>query len=349
MSSSFTNKLITNLSDWLFALFGASLLIWFAVTQPVYSTNKALNPLNVDLKKLQRHVKLLIDGYGPRTIEYGNLNNTAAYIYNEFERLGNVEYQNVTTLVGQYKNVVLQLGRNTNEVFIIGAHYDAENDFLDTEGNASGVATLIELARQLSLSSDKLSIQVILVAYPLSNNQVNRDENTGSYYHAAELKASGKKVRLMVSLDSVGHFNESLGSQKHPYKLMQLFYPDKGNYINLNGRLQDFREIRHLKKSFSEASALPLYSQNLPESFGNAQSIDHRNYWRQGFPAVLISDTHKYRNTGSNLKIKERLDYEKMAMLVQGLYQVVMDTVSNIHNTQVAQQKLSKHGGLGLH
>ena len=45
----------------------------------------------------------------------------------------------------------------------------------------------------------------------------------------------------------------------------------------------------------------------------------------------------------------QSLDYVKMAMLVQGLYQVVMDSV-NIPNTPiVAQKNPANHGALGLH
>lgn len=348
MPITFKTKIVTRITDWMLALSGATVLIWFAVTLPIFTSRNDIKPAVIELNKLQIHVEMLTNDTTERRSENDKYSHSAAYIYSEFQRLGNVKYEKISLLSSHHMNIVLELGRDTNDVFVIGAPYDPESETLNAENNASGIATLIELARQLSESSKNLALRVILVAYPYSNNQDFRLEDSGSYQHAIELKKSGKNVRLMVSLDSVGRFNENQGSQKHPYKFMQLFYPDKGNYINLTGRLQDFAEVRKLKQSFSEATVLPLFSQSLPESFSKAQSVDHQNYWRQGFSAVLISDTASLRKVDETLN-DQSLDYVKMAMLVQGLYQVVMDSV-NIPNTPiVAQKNPANHGALGLH
>ena len=152
---------------------------------------------------------------------------------------------------------------------MIAAHYDAENNSIETEANASGIATLIELARELSLNVNNLGIRVILAAYPLSHNRSSILDDTGSFYHAESLKSSGNDVLLMIYLDSVGRYTEEMGSQKHPYKFMSLLYPEEGNYIHLSSRLEDFKKVRDFKKSFKRASELPLYSQNLPEMMTN--------------------------------------------------------------------------------
>lgn len=348
MSADQTKKIVAKITDWILALFGSTVVIWFVVTQPVFTSKNDINPQAGEINKLQIHVEMLSNDINEEFNKNDKYSHSAAYIYSEFQRLGNVRYEKISELANQHNNIVLELGRDTNDVFVIGAHYDSENDTLGKDNDASGVATLIELARQLSVNSNKLSLRVILVAYPYSYDQDYRLENSGSYLHALELKKSGKNVRLMVSLDSVGRFNESQGSQRHPYKFMQLFYPDKGNYINLTGRLQDFNEVRKLKQSFRNATSLPIFSQNLPESFSKAKSLDYKNYWRQGFPAVLISDTANLRKVDETL-YQQRLNYRKMAMLVQGLYQVVIDTANNPNTPQVAQKNPAIHRALGLH
>jgi len=337
MFEQFIKNLIHRITDWLVVFLGVVLILWFAFTVPIFSWshNKQIST-DISLVILKSHVSALIHDFAPRTIEYGNLNITAHYIYDQLKRFGNVKYQPYSTLGGRFSNVELKLGPDTKEVFVIGAHYDAENDSLDVDGNASGIATLIELAHQLSKSEEKLPIRVILVAYPLSQGYSAIRENMGSYNHAKYLVKANKQVRLMLSLDGVGSFNDAEKSQNYPYKFLNYIYPDKGDYIGVIARLQDYQRVRAMKKSFVSASELPLYSFNVPESFSLTSSQDHLNYQRLGFPAVLITDTAKYRD--KNLQIDdvvERLDYKKMALLIKGLYQVVMDAEAPQNDTEM--------------
>jgi hypothetical protein len=54
---------------------------------------------------------------------------------------------------------------------------------------------------------------------------------------------------------------------------------------------------------------------------------DHRNYWEHGFNAVMVTYTafyrnHDYHQPGDTL---ERLDYQRMAQVVVGVYQALGD------------------------
>ena len=346
MSQSLSQRLIQKLIDWLIAFSGASLLLWFFLVQPVF-THKSDDISNtVDTELLKKHVQLLTGGYAPRTINYNNLNDAADYIYRQLEGFGIPSYQTINTISQQYRNVSLQLGPDTEEVYVIGAHYDSEDDSIDTEGNASGIATLIELARHLAEHNNRLKIGVILIAYPLSQNQSDNIVNTGSYFHANSLKEQNKKVRLMISLDGVGQKYLEGNAKKRTNRLLSLIYPENNNNVNLIGRLKDFRNIRELKKGFVGNSSLSLYSRNLLESFNKTQSSDHINYWKQGYPAVLISD-NKSRNSvlseKSTVSPIDRLNYEKMAKLVDGLFQVVLQTkVSPEDNVRLARKSRNR-------
>ena len=329
MFQSFSQRLIEKLTDWLIAFTVAAILFWFIITQPILvdKTNQAPHGLNTE--QLEQHVQFLTVGYAPRTINYNNLNNTANYIYRQFEKVGAPEYQAIKTISQQYHNVSLQIGPDTEEIYVIGAHYDAENDSIDTEGNASGVATLIELARHLAANKDKLKIGVVLVAYPLSLNQTESMVDTGSYFHARSLKEENKKLRLMISLDGVGQLNTESSVQQYPFKFMKYFYPKNEKAINLVGRLSDFENIRELKREFNSHSELSFYSHNFLENINNIQSGDHINYWNHGYPAVLISDAIKHKTSTdsvSRVEPKDRLNYEKMAQLINGLSHTILQT-----------------------
>ena len=354
MLHTFARKTINLLTDWLIASAGIALILWFGFTLPSFilsKTSDKTGSLIINQSNLKKHVEKLSDYYAPRTIEFGNLNATASYIHTEFSKYGDTHYQPYWTLISRYKNVVLELGPNTEEVFIIGAHYDARNDSLDIDGNASGVAALIELANQLSKNEDKLSIGVQLVAYPLSQKKAVTIENMGSYQHARWLQEKGKLVKLMLSLDGVGSFNDAEKSQKYPYNFLSHVYPDKGDFISLIGRLQDYSEIMTLKSSFKQASKLPLYSFSFPESYYPISSQDHLNYQRHGYPAMVITDTSEYRKIKNDKRsVLERLDYEKMALLVQGLYQVVMDNESELKSqgTELVQSSFDRKFSLKI-
>jgi len=343
MFHSVVKKSINLLTDWLIALLVVSLILWFSFTLPVFtksasSTNSS--PLKISQAKLKKHVENLTYYYAPRTVEYGTLNATARYIHGELAKIGHTEYQPFWTMMGRYSNVILKLGPDTKEILVIGAHYDAKSPSLDIDGNASGIAALIELARHLSLNKDKLSIGIELAAYPLSQKKLVSSVNMGSFQHADTLTKSNKRVKLMLSLDNVGTFNEEEKSQKYPHQFMNYVYPNTGKHISLFGRLQDYSEVIQLKKSFISASELPLYSFNLPEDYFTIGSSDHLNFRRHGIPSMVITDTSEYRKVDNNNKeeVAERLNYKKIAMLVKGLYQVVMDNESDLKSAGLAQR-----------
>ena len=53
---------------------------------------------------------------------------------------------------------------------------------------------------------------------------------------------------------------------------------------------------------------------------------DHLNFWKQGYPAVMVTDTAFYRNTEYHTlnDTYNRLDYYKMAKVVDGVFQYLL-------------------------
>ena len=338
VENTFSKYLINKLTDWLTVVLAVSLILWLGFTLPVFSANKqSINALtNVSEDRLKSTVSTLIDTYNPRIFQYDTLDFATTYLRTELSELGNVYTQpfDVKGNEGKsYENLILSLGPETEEIIVIGAHYDAEDGSLDTEGNASGVAAFLELARHLSENENKLHIKVQLVAYPISMVETKSlfsvVKTTGSDFHAKSLKKAGTKVKMMLSLDSVGRYSNERGSQKYPHQFMHAFYPNQGDYISVVGLMSEYQSLLKVKKSFVGASSLPMVSFNLPDNFVPTTSMDHLNYQKLGYPSMLITDTAKYRELDSTKgSVIEQLDYTKMAELVTGLYQVVMDNES---------------------
>jgi hypothetical protein len=74
------------------------------------------------------------------------------------------------------------------------------------------------------------------------------------------------------------------------------------------------------------SSTLPVYSISAPGFIPGVDFSDHMNYRAAGYPALMITDTAFYRNPNYHAPSDrpETLDYRKMAMVVEGVYAVVL-------------------------
>ena len=213
-------------------------------------------------------------------------------------------------------------GRKAARLLVIGAHDDSHVETPGADDNASGVAGLIELARLLAAAPQRRPIE--LVAYTLEEPPYFRTPDMGSARHARALRASGRAVRLMLSLEMIGYFSDAPGSQHYPVPGMRALYPDRGNFVALVGRLADFGAMRRTKALMAGATALPVRSINAPPQLEGIDFSDHLNYWAEGMPAIMVTDTAFMRNTAYHEPgdTADRLDYRRMAQVVQAVYAV---------------------------
>jgi hypothetical protein len=169
-------------------------------------------------------------------------------------------------------------------------------------------------------------MQVDLVAYTLEEPPYFRTPMMGSAVHARSLKQQGHAVRAMVALEMIGYFSDAPNSQSFPSPILKLFYPTKGNFIAIVGKVGQGAVVRRAKRAMRGASALPVYSINAPRFVPGVDFSDHLQYWAAGYQAVMITDTAFYRNPRYHTAhdTPETLDYTRMAMVVQGVYAAVL-------------------------
>lgn len=306
-----------------------SLLVvtWALVTQPLLPDARAASSVAVDPARLKTHVRMLSETFIPRDESHPEiLDRAAAYIRGEFERAGGIVSDQPYDLGGKtYRNVIAFFGPETEERIVVGAHYDSvAADVPAADDNASGVAGLMELAHLLGRNPPPLRLE--LVAYTLEEGQHFRTQRMGSAVHARALKTQGAPVRAMFALEMLGYFSDAPDSQGYPHPLMKWFYPSRGNFIAVVGKLDQPLVVRRAKRAMRGASMLPVYSINAPRSVPGIDFSDHRNYWEAGYDAVMITDTAFYRNPNYHTPrdTADTLDYERMAMVVQGVYGAVL-------------------------
>ena len=300
---------------------------WFWMTQPLFSRATPNSQRTVDPSRLQAHVRKLSVELGPRDEGHiENLDRVAAYIKDEFSQTTSAVSEQAYRVQGKsYRNVIARFGPETEERIVVGAHYDTAGPLPGADDNASGVAGLLELARLLGQKQPTLQIE--LVAFSLEEPPYFRTTGMGSSVHALSLRNQNAKVRAMFSLEMIGCFSDAAGSQSFPVGVLGAFYPSTGNYIAVVGRLGDWSLVRRTKSAMRNASPLAVYSINAPSFVPGVDFSDQLNYWEAGYSAVMITDTAFYRNRNyhTSLDTEEKLDYQRMAMVVEGVYAAVTD------------------------
>ena len=302
-------------------------LAWFWITQPLFSQPQMGQTISVDPARLETDVRELSEKLLPRDQTHpSNLDRTAAYIRARLAETGGRLSEQPFTISGNtYRNVICSFGPQSNERIIVGAHYDSYHEYAAADDNASGVAGLIELARLLSHTN--LPLQVDLVAYTLEEPPYFGTAHMGSVMHAQSLRKDGVKVKAMLSLEMIGYFSDAPDSQSFPVSLLRAFYPSRGNFIAVVGSLGEGGMARRVKRAMIGSSSLPVYSISAPRFVPGIDFSDHLSYWKAGYAALMITDTAFYRNHNYHTAndTAEKLDYQRMAMVVAGVYGAVID------------------------
>ncbi len=304
-----------------------SIFAWVLVTQPLFPSQGTTRAVVIDPARLEAHVRVMCETFVPRDESHPNMLDRAAdYIRKEFDRAGGrVTYQSYDLNGTTYRNVIAQFGQQTIKRIVVGAHYDSVAPYVPAaDDNASGVAALIELA--YAFGDKPPPMQVELVAYTLEEGQHFRTQRMGSAVHARSLQNDGVPVRAMFSLEMLGYFTDAPNSQRYPHPIMELFYPSRGNFIAVVGKLDQPLLVRRVKAAMRQASRLPVHSINAPRAVPGIDFSDHRNYWAAGYDAVMITDTAFYRNPHYHTArdTPDTLDYHRMAMVTQGVFASVM-------------------------
>ncbi|MCP4448846.1 MAG: M28 family peptidase [Myxococcales bacterium] len=288
-------------------------------------------PSSASAAALEATVRLLSEDRVPRDHAHPQtLDEIANHIQAEFEGFGlTAEQQTFEVGTTTYRNVSAMVGPASATRIVVGAHYDAAGELPGADDNASGVAGLLELARILSNQSD-LAIQIEFVAYSLEEPPYFSTADMGSARHAATVTLA--EVQLMISLEMLGYFTDSPGSQQYPeipglppgYLTEQ--FGDVGNYIALVGRPEEQNILTRMEDTMGASSSLGVKSLAVPSTVQGVAWSDHLNYWDQNIPALMVTDTAFYRNEQYHEAgdTWDRLDYVRMGQVVNGLRDAIV-------------------------
>lgn len=291
-------------------------------------------------KMLKSHVYRLAHVIGDRSVyKPDKLNEAADYITEQFSSYGyDVEFQTYALMAQTVKNIIackkakvpavsLQSkdagGGKPDEVVIVGAHYDTCFN-PGADDNASAVAGLLELARLMSDKETDYTIKFI--AFVNEEPPFFKTENMGSCVYAKDAKKRGEKIKAVIILEMIGYYSDEPKSQKYP-PLFGLFYPDKANFIAVVGNFSSKWLVKKTVTAFEKRTEFPIESITTFSFVPGVDFSDHWSFWKEGYPAVMITDTafYRYSHYHTYLDTYEKLDYESMAEVVKGLESVLIE------------------------
>jgi hypothetical protein len=280
-------------------LFRTSLLILLfssitSAQNPVFNIVQKMID-SVSIENITSHIEILerAGGHYSRVNFTPGNDSAAIYIYEYLSSLPNANIKVDTFFIESAQppynqkaqfNFEISFPGEVEEYYIIGAHYDASASRMGTtnwnnnwrtlkapgaDDNASGVASILEMARILSDTSFSFTNYetIKLVAFGAEElGPAYSSNHHGSKYYAKEARLRNDSIMGMISLDMIG------------YNTVSLF-----NAIVANEASVFLGEmILNIKDLFS----IDINMNASPFAYGVYS--DHQSFWDEGYSAVLI-------------------------------------------------------------
>jgi len=278
--------------------------------------------------ELRSHVDMLADEIGERNVfRYPQLVSAAEYIEKTLSEAGYEVARQEYDVSGQAcANIEAEL-RGTerpNEIVLIGAHYDSVKGSPGANDNATGVAATLALARAFAQNPTPRTLR--FVAFTNEEPPFFRSRHMGSRVYAKRSRQRDENIILMLSLETIGYYSDEQGSQSYVFPL-HFFYPSTGNFIAFVSNGENGALVRHLIKSFRQYASFPSEGAALWGWLPGVGWSDHWAFWKEGFPAVMVTDTALFRDPAYHTPndTPKNIHYEHFARVVSGLQRVIAE------------------------
>lgn len=219
------------------------------------------------------------------------------------------------------RNIEVEIagGELAQEIVLIGAHYDSVLGSPGANDNASGVAALLELAHSFCAATPRRTLR--LVAFVNEEPPFFQSAEMGSLVYAQAARERGETIVAMISLETIGYYSTTEGSQQFPFPPLRLFYPSRGNFVAFVGNFGSRRLLQQALDAFRATSAFPAEGLVAPEWLAGVNWSDQWSFWRSGYPAIMITDTapFRYPHYHSRADTPDQLDYGALARVTHGL------------------------------
>ena len=311
-------------------LSASGFLVWiFMIRMPGRSHAGSLPPVDPEIDalaaELARDVREIAGRIGERSVRRpAALAEAAAFVERSFVEAGlRVRRHPVPALAADNVEAEIAGADPAGPIVVIGAHYDSVEGCPGANDNGTGVAAMLALSRRFAASKPERALR--FVAFPGEEPPHFGTDAMGSAAYARALRSRREKVAAMLSLETLGCYGDTPGSQRYPIPLLRLAYPDRGDFVTFVGNLGSGALVRRAIGAFRERAAFPSEGAALPSWIPGVGWSDHAAFWDQGYPAVMVTDTAPFRYPHYHVATDtpDRVDYGRLARVVDGLVAVV--------------------------
>ena len=222
-----------------------------------------------------------------------------------------------TPAIDEAANVEAEIP-GSDEIVVIGAHYDTVAGSPGADDNASGVAAMLAIARRFARERPARTIR--FVAFANEEPPYFATEQMGSWTYAKRCHDRRERVVVMLSIEAIGYFSDEEGSQHYP-EILEGIYPTTANFIAFASNLGSRALLDRCVDVFRRHATVPAEAGALPEEIPGIAWSDQWSFWRFGYPAVMVTDTALFRNPHYHERsdLPDTLDYERLARVTEGL------------------------------
>lgn len=297
--------------------------------QPYSGSLQALTPEQEKVADdLRHHTEQLSFEIGRRNHgKPGSLERTYLYLKNELEVLGFEPREQAFEVDGFVRtNLWVELPGKLapKEAVIVAAHYDSYRHSPGAHANATGVAVLLALAKQLADEGVGRTVQLVFLVN--GERPWPGTKEWGAQRFANMIAEQDSKVVSMLSLDSIGFFSDAADSQQFPMPTSAV-YPSVANFIGVFGGPASRGFVEQVVGIWKGQTNFPITGGALPSWFPGMPESDHEAFAVHGWPAAVITDTgrNRYKDSGTTFDMHERLDFERLARVVYGVERLVVE------------------------
>jgi Zn-dependent M28 family amino/carboxypeptidase len=293
--------------------------------------------------ELRRDVEVLATEIGERNVWLPErLARSADWVEAQLQSCGlNTQRQGYTAEGCEVFNIEAEV-RGTDrpgEILIIGAHYDSRcamkrlhgrdrlPDDPGTPGandNASGVATVLALARRLADTPQPCTLR--FVGFVNEEPPFFRTDLMGSRVYARRCRERGEKIIGMLTPETLGYYTDEPRTQRLRAAFKRPLN-SAGNFVAFICNLGSRPLLRRTMRHFRAHTDFPATSVALPSVTRQVSWSDDWAFWREGYRALTITDTAflRYPFYHTTEDTPDKLDYARFARVVAALQPTIED------------------------
>lgn len=334
----------------------------FLIASRVHSRGETRTAAPKELAhSLKTNVQYIAGNIGERNLYHPDkLDAAAAWIETEFKHMGfetvrrlpvgvqGRDYALSADATAFNIEAVLPGSTLADENIVVGAHYDSKVAMPRWNGhwpptpqqpgtpgandNASGVAAVLELARQFAGQSQARTLR--FVAFVNEEPPFYQTDAMGSLAYARGLRKQGLRKVRMITPETLGCYSsrphrKRAGAAKLLAGILSL--PDRPDYVSFSGNWSSRRWVTGCAQRFAPHSALEVRTVALPAVAKKVAWSDDWSFWQCRYPAFAVTDTAYLRSDQYHEvdDTPDKLDYEPMAQVVQALGMMLKEAAND--------------------